>query len=75
MTITSILFDLDDTLVIEEASADAAFLATCEHAREKHGINPKALHQAVLYRAGELWRANGHKSYLNFSDLDTKNQM
>ena len=63
MTITTILFDLDDTLVIEEASADAAFLATCEHAREKHGIDPKVLHQAVRHHAGELWRASATITY------------
>jgi FMN phosphatase YigB (HAD superfamily) len=44
MAIRSILFDLDDTLVIEYASADAAFLATCERAHKKYGIDPKALH-------------------------------
>ena len=54
MGIRSILFDLDDTLVIEEDSADAAFLATCEHAHKKHGIDPGALHQTVRYHAGEL---------------------
>ncbi len=63
MAIKNILFDLDDTLVIEGAAADAAFLATCEHAREKYGINPKALHQAVLYHAGELWRASASITY------------
>lgn len=51
MAIRSVLFDLDDTLVVEGASADAAFLATCERAHEKHGIDPEALHQAVRYHA------------------------
>ena len=63
MTIRNILFDLDDTLVIEGASADAAFLATCERAYEKHGIDPEALHQAVRYHAGQLWRASPTITY------------
>ncbi len=63
MAIMSILFDLDDTLVIEGASADAAFLATCEYANEKHGIDPKALHQTVRYHARELWRASATITY------------
>ena len=42
MAIRSILFDLDDTLIVEGATADAAFLATCEHAHEKYGIDPEA---------------------------------
>ena len=57
MAIRSILFDLDDTLVVEGAAADAAFLATCERAHEKYGIDPEALHQSVRYHARELWRA------------------
>lgn len=63
MAIRSILFDLDDTLVIEGASADGAFLATCAHAHEKYGIDPKALHQAVRYHAGALWRASATITY------------
>ena len=63
MAIRSLLFDLDDTLVIEGASADTAFLATCEHAHEKHGVYPEALHQAVRYHARELWRASTTISY------------
>ena len=63
MAIRSILFDLDDTLVVEGAAADAAFLATCKRAHEKHGINPEALHQAVRYHAGELWRASTTITY------------
>ena len=63
MAIRNILFDLDDTLVVEEASADAAFLATCEHAHEKHGIDSEVLHQSVRYHARELWRASATITY------------
>lgn len=63
MTIRNILFDLDDTLVIEEDSADAAFLTTCEHAHEKHDIDPEALHRAVRYHARRLWRASPTITY------------
>ena len=63
MAIRNILFDLDDTLIIEGASADAAFLATCERAHDKYGINPEALHQAVRYHARQLWRASTTITY------------
>ena len=63
MAIRSLLFDLDDTLVVEGAAADAAFLATCERAHEKHDIDPEALHQSVRYHARELWRASTTISY------------
>ena len=63
MSIRSILFDLDDTLVIEGASADAAFLTTCKRAHEKYGIDPEALHQTVRYHARQLWRASKTITY------------
>jgi len=55
MATDSILFDLDDTLVVEVASADAAFLATCAVARERYGIDPERLHRSVRDAARELW--------------------
>ena len=63
MAIRNIFFDLDDTLVIEEGSADAAFLATCEQAHGKYGIDPKALRQSVRYHARELWRGSETITY------------
>ncbi len=63
MATKAILFDLDDTLVVEEASAEAAFLATCERAREQYGIAPEALYQAVRHHAGQLWRASPTITY------------
>ncbi len=57
MRTTAILFDLDDTLLVEEASVDEAFLATCEHARERYDIDPEELHQSIRRHARELWHA------------------
>ncbi len=57
MPIKVILFDLDDTLVVEEASAAAAFLAACELARERNGIDPAALHDSVRRCARQIWKA------------------
>jgi putative hydrolase of the HAD superfamily len=61
--IRAILFDLDDTLIVEEASAEAAFLAACERARERFGLDPQALHQSVRHHARELWRSSPHIEY------------
>ena len=63
MAITHVLFDLDDTLVAEESSAEAAFLATCEHARERYGVDPHALHRAVREWAREAWFAAPTNAY------------
>ncbi len=63
MEITHVLFDLDDTLVAEESSAEAAFLATCEHARERYGVDPHALYRTVRERAREAWFAAPTNAY------------
>jgi putative hydrolase of the HAD superfamily len=53
----ALLFDLDDTLVVEEGAAVAAFLATARAAAERHPIDVHALAAAARTRARELWRA------------------
>ena len=63
MTTEAILFDLDDTLVAEKASARTAFLAAGEIARERYGLDPEALHRSVLGRAREFWRASPTITY------------
>lgn len=57
MPITAILFDFDDTLVVEEASAEEAFLAACELAREKYDVEVSALHESVRRNARRIWQA------------------
>lgn len=63
MTLRAILFDLDDTLVVEVASAEAAFLATCVLAQERYGVDAEALCQTVRAKARELWHASPARPY------------
>src|SRR4030042_645577 len=63
MPITAVLFDLDETLVMEVASNDAALLATCERARRRFAIDPQSLRDAVRKRAQELWHASPTLAY------------
>ncbi len=58
MALEAILFDLDDTLLVEKASADEAFLATCTLAQRRYGLNPMALHQKLRQEAQALWHAS-----------------
>ena len=51
----ALIFDLDDTLVVEEASAAAAFLETCRLAETRYGIDPESLHQTVRRTCREIW--------------------
>lgn len=53
--VKALVFDLDDTLVVEKASAAAAFAATCELAAQRCGVDPQALHASVRETCRDLW--------------------
>jgi phosphoserine phosphatase len=53
----AVLIDLDDTLVVEEPAAKAAFLATARAAGERHPVDAPRLAVDARMRARELWRA------------------
>jgi putative hydrolase of the HAD superfamily len=59
----ALLFDLDDTLVIEEPAAVAAFLATAEVAVASHRVQADRLALAARERARELWYATPAHPY------------
>jgi putative hydrolase of the HAD superfamily len=61
--IDTLIFDLDDTLVVEEASAEAAFIQAGELARTQYGLDPRALHAAVRKTCRELWHGFASHSY------------
>ncbi|WP_077623755.1 HAD family hydrolase [Sediminibacillus massiliensis] len=51
----AILFDLDDTLLWDKKSVEAAFSATCQLAAQRYDIDPGQLEQAVREHARELY--------------------
>jgi len=53
----ALLFDLDDTLVVEEAAAVAAFEATARAASDRHEVDVARLAVEARARARELWWA------------------
>jgi putative hydrolase of the HAD superfamily len=59
----ALIFDLDDTLVVEKASAEAAFLETCELARARYGIEPGQLHAAVRRTCRDIWHKSPARAY------------
>ena len=63
MATEAVLFDLDDTLLVEVASAEAAFLATCALAEQRFGIDPGQLHHTVREKARHLWHASPTHAY------------
>lgn len=65
MTLEAVLFDLDDTLLVETASADEAFLATCSLAQHRYGLDPAALHQRLRQEARTLWHASPERDTID----------
>jgi putative hydrolase of the HAD superfamily len=57
MPIRAILFDLDETLMIEEASIQESLFATCQLAKQRYDIAPAQLVASIRLRAKELWRS------------------
>jgi putative hydrolase of the HAD superfamily len=58
-----LLFDLDDTLVVEEPAAMASFAATAQAAATHHRVDAKRLALAARERARELWYATPAHPY------------
>lgn len=55
MSIQAILFDLDDTLMVEVESARQAFLAAAGLCEERYGIDPDRFVEVVRGSARKLW--------------------
>ena len=55
MKVETVLFDLDETLIEEEASNDASALAACAIAHRRHGVDTRAMLTALRARSRELW--------------------
>jgi len=59
----ALIFDLDDTLVVEKASAETAFLETCRLAESRYRIDPQKLHETVRETCRRLWYLAPVRSY------------
>ena len=55
--VKTILFDLDETLILEKPVALRALEQTGRRANAEAGVHPAELRDRVLERAGELWRS------------------
>jgi putative hydrolase of the HAD superfamily len=63
MNIRAILFDLDDTLVVDEAVSRAAMEETARRAAASHGAEPAAFARAASGEAARLWAAGSAHAY------------
>lgn len=51
----TLIFDMDDTLVVEEDSAELAFRKACQFAKEKVGIDPEDLYDNIRETCRSIW--------------------
>jgi putative hydrolase of the HAD superfamily len=63
MRVETVLFDLDETLIEEEASNDASALAACALAHQRHGVDVNLLLSALRTHSRELWGAGPALEY------------
>ncbi len=61
--ISVLIFDLDDTLVVEEASAETALIETAKLAQARYGIDPGELHATLRKTCRQLWRSFASHPY------------
>ncbi|MEK4230680.1 HAD family hydrolase [Solibacillus sp. FSL H8-0538] len=61
MSIKTIIFDLDDTLLWDQQSVKTAFEKTCDYANEVHNVNAVQLEEAVRAAARQLYE--GYETY------------
>jgi len=61
--LAAIIFDMDDTLLVEEDSACAAFMATCEYAAGRCGVDAQQLYVAVRSSCRALWHEAPGRAY------------
>ncbi len=62
-SIQALIFDLDDTLLIEVASADAAFAETCQLAEERFGVDAEAMRETVRKTSQSHWQRAPDREY------------
>jgi putative hydrolase of the HAD superfamily len=72
MKVRAVIFDLDETLIEEEASNDASVLAAGEIARVRYGVDSAALLAAVRKRSRELFLAGPMIDYCRDIGISTR---
>lgn len=63
MPITTLLFDLDDTLTDDTTAVEMALATTARIAQQQRGIDPAAFIHSLRAIVGELWRSSPNIAY------------
>ena len=62
--VRGVLFDLDDTLLVDDAHVEACFRRVTAKVDEAAGVEPGTVARSVRTRARELWRSSPYRSLL-----------
>lgn len=63
--ITTVLLDLDDTILLDDAATDVAFEATTRYAEERSGVDPERLEREVRRIAAAIWETGPFPDWLD----------
>lgn len=63
--LTTVLLDLDDTILLDDAATDVAFEATTRVAEEQAGVDPERLEREVRRIAASIWEAGPFPEWLD----------
>lgn len=63
--VTTILLDLDDTILQDDAATDVAFEATARHAKRVAGVDPERLIGEVRRISAEIWEGGPFPDWLD----------
>lgn len=63
--ITTVLLDLDDTILQDDAATDVAFEATTRLAEERAGVDPERLEHEVRRIAAAIWETGPFPAWLD----------
>jgi putative hydrolase of the HAD superfamily len=63
--VTTVLLDLDETILLDDAATDVAFEATSRHAEEVAGVDPERLIGEVRRISAEIWEAGPFPEWLD----------
>lgn len=58
-----IIFDVDETLVVERASEKSAFLATLQKTAEQYNLSSENLHDSLVEIGYRLWQESPHYAF------------
>ena len=65
MATEAVLFDLDETLMVEQAADRSSFEVACRLAHDRLGLDPDRVYEAISCESEKLWQVGPYYEYCN----------